>query len=318
MSEYSYLVNYLSYLWNNALLVLLSTEAMTQVYKGYRINKDSKVKDISKIVSPKLDLESKRINLRKEISLEEKKEIYKFIKVVLKNFDLSVLTNFYNNINDLKVEKNKNNYSNRYYFKDNSIKYVHIPAIYHELFHMSSTHFDNHGETINCYSGFSFIEKSIASQVEKIVGKSLMERLYLTANLKGLIDELNKYKNEEEIAKFLINFDFIFKYFRTKCWLDNIKIEKIRISLINMYNFLISAYINKLKEELNNKTITADEFLNLSFEYIKSFSNYFVFDGIDYQILTREDLNKVFDDLNDYITKYHLENETNIMIIKKL
>ena len=158
MSEYSYLVNYLSYLWNNALLVLLSTEAMTQVYKGYRINKDSKVKDISKIVSPKLDLESKRINLRKEISLEEKKEIYKFIKVVLKNFDLSVLTNFYNNINDLKVEKNKNNYSNRYYFKDNSIKYVHIPAIYHELFHMSSTHFDNHGETINCYSGFSFIE----------------------------------------------------------------------------------------------------------------------------------------------------------------
>lgn len=357
MSEYSYLVNYLSYLWNNALLVLLSTEAITQIYKGYRISKDYKVKDINKIVSPKLELESKRINLRKEISFEEKKEINKFIKVLLKNFDLSVLTNFYNNINRLKVEISNSYYRSTYNANDNTIRYNYLPVIYHELFHMSSTYFDNHEETINCYSGFTFmevknfkiykvgigltegytelmteryfeeffkkvlnpyfIEKSVASQVEKIVGKSLMERLYLTANLKGLIDELNKYKSEEEIAQFLTNFDFIVKYFRTKCWLDNIKIEKIRISLINMYNFLISAYINKLKEELNNKTITTDDFLKLSFEYIKSFSNYFVFNGIDYQILAREDLNKVFDDLNDYITSYYLKNETNPVVLQK-
>ena len=114
MSEYSYLVNYLSYLWNNALLVLLSTEAITQIYKGYRIGKDYKVKDINKIISPKLELESKRINLRKEISFEEKKEINKFIKVLLKNFDLSVLTNFYNNINRLKVEINNGYYKSTY------------------------------------------------------------------------------------------------------------------------------------------------------------------------------------------------------------
>ncbi len=359
MSEYSYIVKYLSYLWNNALLVLLSTEALTQVYKGYMLNKKYKVNDFSMIVSPKLNVKNTNVNLREDISSEVKEEIYKFIDVIFKNFELPVLVNFFNNINGLCVKEGKSKHSSVYNAYLNSIHYNYIGTIYHELFHMSSTHLESDGDNINCFTGFSFIsvksqifcmcklgvslnegytellteryfldafnntsdyymvERNIASYVEKIVGKSLMERLYLNGNLKGLIDELNKYNSYEEITQFFTNFDLAFTYLRLNSWLVTTKIKKVQESLANVYKFLISSYINKLKIDLNNNRITIEELFDLSAQYIKSFNNYFVYDGINYRVLNAKDLNKILDDLDEFVTSYCSKNKNKVYIKEK-
>ena len=356
MNEYSYIIKYLSYLWNNAFLILLSTEAIKEAFLAYLIGKGYDIKDISKVYTPKLKLNNKNIKLRNDISCKSKAEINKFIDVIIKNFDISVLKNFYNNISELLVIDNVGSYHSIYDCEYNTIKYNNLPVIYHELFHMSSTYFVNNKNCLLCYSGFCFVEykdfktfsignglnegytdlmteryfeeeyrkfihpywleKNIASHLEIIVGKSLMEKLYLTSNLKGLINELNKYKSNVEIAEFLTKFDFVCKYLRIICWSDGIKKRKIELYLKSIYKFLIDTYVIKLKEELNKNIITADDFINLAFEYIKSFDNYFVFNGTNYQIFSKDDINKIFDDLYDYITNYCSKKDT-IYVLKK-
>ena len=155
--------------------------------------------------------------------------------------------------------------------------------LYHELFHMLSTYcVDN-----MVYSGFSqgnkktyvsigdglnegytqllkeryfsvddkeiyfyMLQKHISKHLEIIIGRRTMEKLYSNADLNGLINNLEKFSNKDEILYFINNVDYINK---------NIKEEKlsndINLKLKDSLMFLLNTYIVKQNLLLQKKLI---------------------------------------------------------------
>ena len=168
-------------------------------------------------------------------------------------------------------------------------------AIYHELLHMASSFYKDGIK----YSGFSQAsnfnryptlgdginegytellnrryfskdnmipysyeyEIKVAEKLETIIGKEKMESLYFTANLKGLINELNQYISEEEIMKLLSSTDFVLKYLDD----NKIRLSKKRMlidSLKNINLILLKAYTYKLIKDYELNIITQQELIN--------------------------------------------------------
>ena len=196
--------------------------------------------DVSKIEKPKIA----KISMS-EKSLEQlaKNQYFESIKtfndVVESNFNSEDLNNYYQNIRRVKIDSSKllekrrmksHNIAGQYSSRDNKIQLVDPETIYHELFHMASTNtpkfigFSQNGigDALNegytevmshrYFPNYSYdsyiIQVEIVSQLERIVGKEKMEKLYLTSNLKGLIIELQKYASKEEIERFIANSDY--------------------------------------------------------------------------------------------------------------
>ena len=90
------------------------------------------------------------------------------------------------------------------------------------------------------------IETSIAKSLEIIVESEKMEQLYFTADLKGLILELCKYIDKEEIMDFLTKLDFLYKYSNLKNTNSLIQ-KKLKSSLLITNKFLIKCYYKKLE-----------------------------------------------------------------------
>ena len=220
--------------------------------------------------------------------------------------DLSILFNNISSL-ELKVLKNDLIYKifdsdmaayydeskNRIIFRKE--KYIEN-SIYHELFHMASI--INIKE--NQYCGFSqkieknlnsfgvgfnegytdllsnryfdktimyHIEAEIAKQVENVVGRKIMEKLYLKADLKSLISELSKYSSLEEINDFINNVDMIClnKYINKNKTLMNLTANKI---LGFLYNIFINRFKEKIKmeEKCNNQPVK--RLIELQLEYL--------------------------------------------------
>lgn len=179
-----------------------------------------------------------------------------------------------------------------YYILDNKIsldKKRYMKTIWHELFHISSSFYDKTKKII--YSGFAqhisvneFIGEGInegytqyltekyfgdkedilisycyltkiAECTEMIVGSKKMESLYFSANLNGLIKELEKYSSLDDIHKFIKELDLIHKHLENYPYLSRKNKENLVniISDINVY--IIQTYLNKFVlesgEEIN-------------------------------------------------------------------
>lgn len=111
----------------------------------------------------------------------------------------------------------------------------------------------------------------IASKIEEIVGKNKMESLYLTANLHGLIKELEQYTSREQIDKFLSNMDFLHSN------MDNImkfsiKNKKLHDAYVEICGFLDECYRNKLANRYNKKSLRKEFLKDLEFVYDEYFS----------------------------------------------
>lgn len=59
-------------------------------------------------------------------------------------------------------------------------------------------------------------EKKYAAKIESIIGSKKMLGLYLTSDLRGLINELSKYESKENAIAFLLDLDTLHKDFLTK------------------------------------------------------------------------------------------------------
>lgn len=212
-------------------------------------------------------------------------------------------------------------FENKICIYENNIK-VDLP---HELFHMASSYVDLEnnieycgfsqdikedlkinriGEGINegytqfmikkyygndygadCSSSYKLL-MIISEKIEKILGKDKMENLYLTANLKGLIDELSIYMKEEDIIKFINVTD----YLKDNINLNNkkqVEEDQLRDSLIYISYFLISLGTLNAIKKIKYKEINFDEFIDILNE-ISNFGISIKIKDKEYSTMSRE------------------------------
>ena len=67
------------------------------------------------------------------------------------------------------------------------------------------------GDIVNIQSQAYEVGKYFSQMLEIVVGKERMEKFYFSADLYGLVKELEQYQTEESILKFLKSLDFIVK-----------------------------------------------------------------------------------------------------------
>lgn len=258
-------------------------------------------------------------NIERFYSKKCNKEILNFIKVIIEKVPKESLNNFYNNINSLEVKSSflvklariqgyYNSITNKVFLDTKTAKNV----IYHELLHMASTLYTkydgknysgfvqangtywicegiNEGYTEllsnrffnvdNCAYGIHVV---LAQKLEEIIGKDVMEHLYFTSDLYGLVNILKQYSSDEEIEKFLFNMDY------TNTQYDKKEIIPNFISrLSEIYQFLINCYAKKVsKNEPSNFQL-----INQIKDYALSFPPGFAFYGNDnILVMSKNDL----------------------------
>lgn len=277
-----------------------------KIINDYKVNKDFKAEKIIEIKkTPNLYFYSNEVFISNLQSYETRKNIDIFIKFMLKNYSEEVLQCFFHNLNRINIKEKiikleilRKNVDGYYDACSNEIKVTNPNVIFHELFHASSTVYDERNGFV--YQGFSqvdlknnkcigiglnegyteylsskyfyydndsayFYERYIAQKLEKIIGFKEMEKLFLTANLYGLIDKLNRYNSKENIISFISNIDIIFK---NKFYKNGIT-EKIKEDI---NKFLYDTYQNKLNSDYNNNLITNNDMMNNIKNYLGDYS----------------------------------------------
>lgn len=305
---------------------LISFFVAHKVASTYTLHRDFKPKDISKVnIPPELKQKYTKLDISQIASKKLKEATLEFANLMIETFPSDCLINFYNNINEAKIKRDISvlllSSSGVFSVKSNKIRVCTISSIYHELFHMASSTYDDNLKL--SYSGFkqySYDKKSnirsigmginegytelltqryfgqkykipktylceieIVDKLEKIIGQKKMENLYLTANLPGLISELMKYASEDEIAKFISGVDLIWRHS------DDIFIfrnEKLKKSIVNVYEFLLKTYMVKLKQQLNNKIISINEFIEQYIQFAQSLGTNIKVGGHKYDFLS--------------------------------
>lgn len=210
--------------------------------------------------------------------------------------------------------------SNTIYIYDNEV-------LFHELLHMASNNYQKESKIV--YQGFSQAnlnkkneriigtslnegytellykryfngkhdsaynyELFVAYIIERIIGPLTMEKLYLNADLYGLVEKLKEYASSEEIIKFLDNFDKILGYeYSNRKYYQEIKKE--------IYYFLYKTFLIKVRKSLENKKISKDE-------AIRKITTFVLLYNEKYPIKNEKDLNESYNDVQKTYTKVML------------
>ena len=236
-----------------------------------------------------------------------------------------------------------------YCLNDNHIRLIkdnkELFVIAHELFHMASTFIDDKKEML--FSGFMQIkngnniveglnegytqllteryfensnkiskvyleEKSIAKKLEIIVEKEKMETLYLTANLSGLITELEKYMDTNSILQFLTNIDFLHRYSHVKTQLP-MKNKMLISKLKSSEQFLLTCYLKKLQIQILKGEIDEETFYDKIAIFLEMISARVVINKVKYNVFTVSELAEIINNSLDNfgIIDFDLEVEDN-------
>lgn len=297
-------------------------------FKGFNLRKERLVSLDRVSLPPEIVPKYSELELNNFITQQLKDRIYYFANLVISNFSREDLSFFYNNFNDLKVSYFPNENKKRfgvYEVIDNEILVNREDmqgAIFHELFHMATAFIDGEkiyigflqedgdfsfGNGINegytqllteRYFGDLFsgnrtypFEVNVVKNLEVLVGQREMESLFLRADLRGLIEKIQRYAPREETVKFISQMDFLCEVFSGELSVNR---EKILDGLVYVYGFLLRIYVFKRVNQLNNGNITMNEFQNGLVKYIYSLGDTFVFGGVSYVYAEIDD---IFDEL---------------------
>ena len=308
----------------------------------YCLQKKHKVNHCVQVrILPKQDLKYDGIDYDKLLSRKFCGAIMDFVQIILSEFSGADLTIFYNNINEVKTSSSKGysfRYTDGYYdIEHNDMIFEednYLISIYHELFHMASSveaggiyysgfsqssyaHIFgnglNEGYTqllteryfgdIEDVRGAYEYEVFIADKLEKIIGKSKMYKLYLEANLHGLIKELQEYASYKEIINFISCLDYTNRYAdfnKARRLLEtNMFIQKVK----EINSFLVKVYLIKLKKDVADGILSNDNMIIEFGEYINSLLNDFSSKRFNYYNVSRDsiisDLDNILDLVND-------------------
>ena len=344
------------------IILNISSNIAGKKYLKYKLQKDFKPTDISKItLPPKLDQKYSEVDIEKLVEFEYLEILISFVNYIEENFSNCDLTNFYNNINELKTKekefiltelltiktpggtyKSKSNVISLH--KDLSFESIN-PILFHELFHMASSVYDNGisyigfsqknhkegtwriGDGIN--EGYTELlrrracdEKKelttinynvsveIVKRLEEIVGKDRMQQLYFKADLPGLIKELEKYSTEDEIAQFISGTDFIYNKLEFRNIDDNI-IEMIRESFKNVYEYMFKALVRKEKLNYEDGLIDEKELVKIIADKVMKYEKDHYIDYKYYICITRDTMKEIVKSTlgEDFMKKVNEENE---------
>ncbi len=320
--------------------------------KDYKIKKINKVVSSPKLVQKYSDVDIEKLFIKQyfgEIVEFTETIIEKFSREDLINFFNNVnelrVKNKRFNIMNFVLQRNT---IARYNVKSNKILFGVKWALYHELFHMASS------VNINgiMYSGFSQssfkpnvlmlgrglnegytdllavryfghkgitlsykFEADIAEKLELIVGQQKMESLYLNSNLHGLIDELKEYSSEEEIMNFICGVDFLSEYLNNNSF-KLLKKGMLTRRLKEINEFLLKAYIIKLKKQIENEMLQADKAVNLLSEYISALGLSITIKKNTYTYLTIDRITEIFEEVLGEYKLSDLENNKELKKIK--
>ena len=261
----------------NKLMDILGITFYIDLYKkkkhGYYQLKpynNKKVKVINQ--PPELKKEFNAIEIKNIINKKVKISIAEFINVITSNFPQDFLTNFYNNMHEIKVYSTNYKFKNfihgiefngSYYATTNIIKISEndsqYKALFHELFHLASSTYKNN----IIYCGFRQHNK--VNSIDVGVGLNEGYTQALTEKFFGNIEGVKySYPFETFVAKIIeeiISQNKMSKYYFTSNLYGLIN----ELELYNSYNNIIN-FINNL--DFLNKIQTIPSIKNLEQEYI--------------------------------------------------
>ncbi len=134
----------------------------------------------------------------------------------------------------------------------------------------------------------------VSGSIEQIVGREKMSKFYLNANLKGLINELEKYATLVEIQKFLIDSDNLNKlYFG---YGSILKSKKFKQCFKDVNYFCIKAYMQKLELDLIQGNIDLKTMEKLMADYIFSGINEVIYFNKTQEFFGVNDLKNCLDE----------------------
>ena len=265
--------------YSNSLLEHLENNGKFILMKNFKQDK-AKLLDIPYI----FDKDKYDTLTLSEFISKYRKEVLNFTDTLEKNFNSDELLFLRKNLKTLKIYLHDYMTYNGLYepFANKIIlKEKNYPStLYHELFHMASTKKRgskfvcgfhcftlgismgtslNEGYTeimANRYFNTNIYNSSYSNEIkyfdiiEEVIGREKLEKLYINANLAGLIKELEKYKDEKEIISFIINADDVLKHVKRNNdkevnTYDKIRKEDMTNKIIDINIFLSSLYFKK-------------------------------------------------------------------------
>ena len=284
--------------------------ASTETIATYKIHKDLRTKNPKNItITPSFKKQYNKADIDRFQQKEIKEVVEEFVKIIEQNFSENVLTNFYNNINRVKINKNKlikfSGLGGFYICATNEIKYSNVGSLYHELFHMASAVYD--GNSAIEHTGFQQYYKhekeelDIGMAINEGYTELLAKRYFNHKDYKsiGYIEEYDIAEKLEVVVgrKLMENYylkadlqglinelsayvstDEVFEFltytdFITK-HIDDIaiiKTSKIFECITKSYNFIIKTYVTKLKQQLDTNQIDKELFVKKIEEFMNSF-----------------------------------------------
>jgi len=292
---------------------------ISEKYRLQKIDKRLTVVDIDKVKEITMEHYIEKDKVFVNVENDNVKMILEnFINVMNNNFDEKDLGNLYDNIIWVLFKK----YISRKYDGDydpvtniiRTLSEKDNDSINHELIHMSANPYD---ET-NDYGGFYYtidkymigygldegytellnkryfnsktqnayrLQIMICRYLEELVGQKKMEKMYLNANLFGLIKELKQTHDTKEIERFIAAIDFTHDYDNVERLAD-CEMDALYSQIETVIIFLFKRYCKKML----NKELPAELLEHQIIEYLDKLIKDFEFPVDQYVI---DKLNKI-------------------------
>lgn len=141
------------------------------------------------------------------------------------------------------------------------------------------------------------LERKIASILETIFGKELMETLYFRADLYTLTKMMGKYKSEEEILTFYKKLDYLSKHKDKIFWFEVQRRECLNC-LEFCGKFLLELFMKSIIDYIDSKTnfdIALEMLKNVYINYGRLLQTKVTISGKEYSILKDKKISKIID-----------------------
>ncbi len=255
------------------------------------------------------------------------KNFLTIIKESVPKEDCILIYNNLPSLKILSLNKNQNSNSAssplaNYNIKDNTIKlFDGENSLYHELWHVSSSIYK---DKIS-YSGFCQIsnKKQIdigrginegytelltlrffkdydtnlsyndeiiyALCVEKIIGELEMMKMYLNADLNGLISSLERFSNKTDAINFITSLDYFSKNIKNEnsaIEIDEL-VDKVKCTKLYLYR----CYVQKVYEEYNLHQLDIDEAIKKVEIFLKVLGTKYSINGKYFDLFEKDEIN---------------------------